>query len=64
MLLFMTAFDAAKLACMRGDASGCLLAGEILYEGRGVAPDEQQALALLQRACDGGEARACDIVAQ
>jgi TPR repeat protein len=63
MLLFMTAFDAAKLACARGDASGCLLAGEILYEGRGVASDEQQAVALLQRACDGGEARACDLVA-
>ncbi len=59
MLLFMAAFDAAKLACAQGDASGCLLAGEILYEGRGVSPDEQQAVALFQRACDGGETRAC-----
>ena len=32
MLLFMAAFDSAKLACMQGDASGCLLAGEMLYE--------------------------------
>jgi len=60
MLLFMAAFDAAKLACMQGDASGCLLAGEILYEGRGVDADEQQALAFFKRACDGGEQRACN----
>src|SRR5580700_1189207 len=33
MLLFMTAFDASRIACARGDASGCLLAGELLYEG-------------------------------
>jgi TPR repeat protein len=59
MLLFMAAFDAAKLACMQGDASGCLLAGEILYEGRGVEADEQQAVAFFKRACDGGEQQAC-----
>ena len=59
MLLFMAAFDAAKIACLRGDASGCLLAGEILYEGRGVDADEQQAVAFFKRACDGGEQRAC-----
>jgi TPR repeat protein len=59
MLLFMTAFDAAKLACLQGDASGCLLAGEILYEGRGVEADEQQAVAFFKRACDGGEQQAC-----
>jgi hypothetical protein len=59
MLLFMAAFDSSKLACMRGDPSGCLLAGELLYEGRGVPEDEQQALAYFRRACDGGETRAC-----
>lgn len=60
MLLFMAAFDAAKLACSRGDASGCLLAGEILYEGRGVESDEAQALAFFDRACSGGETSACE----
>jgi len=59
MLLFLAAFDASKLACLRGDASGCLLAGELLYEGRGVKEDPQEALAFLRRACDGGQARAC-----
>ena len=59
MLLFMTAFDAAKIACLQGDASGCLLAGELLYEGRGVPGDEQQAVAFFKRACDGGEKQAC-----
>jgi TPR repeat protein len=59
MLLFMAAFDAAKIACMRGDASGCLLAGELLYEGRGVEEDEAQAVAFFERACAGGEAVAC-----
>jgi TPR repeat protein len=62
MLLFMTAFDAARIACAQGDASGCLLAGEILYEGRGVDADEAQAVAFFQRACEGGEARGCESV--
>jgi TPR repeat protein len=59
MLLFMAAFDAAKLACTRGDASGCLLAGELLYEGRGVEPEEEQAVAFFRLACERGEARGC-----
>jgi hypothetical protein len=50
MVLFMAAFDAARLACARGDASGCLLAGEILYEGRGVPADEAGALAFFEKA--------------
>jgi TPR repeat protein len=59
MVLFMAAFDSAKLACMRGDASGCLLAGELLYEGRGMPADEPGALALFRTACERGEPRAC-----
>jgi TPR repeat protein len=59
MLLFMAAFDAARIACTRGDPSGCLLAGEMLYEGRGVPEDEAQAVAFFQQACAGGEAAAC-----
>jgi TPR repeat protein len=50
MVLFLAAFDAARLACARGDASGCLLAGEILYEGRGVPADEAGALAYFEKA--------------
>lgn len=60
MFLFLTAFDAARIACMNGDASGCLLAGELLYEGRGVPEDEAQAIAFFERACAGGEQQACE----
>ncbi len=60
MLLFMTAFDAARIACLKGDASGCLLAGELLYEGRGVPQDDAQAVAYFERACAGGETRGCE----
>ena len=58
MLLFMAAFDAAKIACMQGDASGCLLAGEMLYDGR-VDGDERQELAFFEQACRGGEPEGC-----
>jgi TPR repeat protein len=61
MLLFMAAFDASKIACLRGDSSGCLLAGELLYEGYAEAKDGATAVAFFRRACDGGEARACSL---
>jgi TPR repeat protein len=61
MLLFMAAFDASKLACLRGDASGCLLAGELLYEDHAQPKDGDTAVAFFQRACAGGEARACEL---
>ena len=50
MTLFLAAFDAARIACARGDASGCLLAGEILYEGRGMPADEEAATAFFAQA--------------
>jgi TPR repeat protein len=50
MVLFMAAFDAARLACARGDASGCLLAGELLYQGRGVPADDEAATAFFEQA--------------
>jgi TPR repeat protein len=59
MVLFLAAFDAARLACGRGDASGCLLAGEILYDGRAGKKDDEEAAGLFAQACDGGETRAC-----
>jgi TPR repeat protein len=64
MFLFMAAFDSAKLACMRGDASGCLLAGEILYEGRGMPADEQGALAFFRTACERGDSQGCAALAR
>jgi TPR repeat protein len=60
MRLFMAAFDAARLACTRGDASGCLLAGELLYEGHAGRRDDEEALAFFRRACQAGEPRACE----
>jgi TPR repeat protein len=59
MVLFMAAFDAAKLACGRGDASSCLLAGELLYEDHATAKDGDSAVAFFRKACDGGEQKAC-----
>jgi TPR repeat protein len=61
MLLFMAAFDSARLACARGDASGCLLAGELLFEDHAQPKDGDTAVAFFQRACDGGESRACEL---
>jgi uncharacterized protein len=61
MVLFLAAFDAARIACSRGDADGCLLAGELLYDGRGVDRREDEAIALFRRACAGGQARACEL---
>jgi TPR repeat protein len=61
MLLFMAAFDAARLACLRGDPSGCLLAGEILYEDHAQPKEGDTAVAFFRRACAGGESRACDL---
>jgi TPR repeat protein len=61
MALFMTAFDAASLACGHGDGAGCLLAGEMLRDGRGVEADDAEALAMFQRACANGERKGCDL---
>lgn len=61
MVLFMAAFDAASLACARGDGDGCLLAGEMLRDGRsGVPEDETRALAMFRAACDYGRSEACN----
>jgi TPR repeat protein len=64
MLLFMAAFDAAKLACLRGDVSNCLLAGELLYEDHAEPKDGDTAVAFFRKACDGGEAKACDLASE
>jgi uncharacterized protein len=60
MQLFVYAYDASKLACIQGDMSACVLAGDLLYEGRGVNEDEAAALAYFERACAGGERSGCD----
>jgi TPR repeat protein len=60
MRLFYFAYDAARVACHRGEASSCLMAGELLFDGRGVEADEAQAHAYFDRACAGGEARGCE----
>lgn len=59
MRLFYFAYDAARVACMRGEASSCLMAGELLFDGRGVPADEDNAQALFERACKGGEPTGC-----
>jgi TPR repeat protein len=61
MLLFMAAFDSSKLACLKGDPSSCLLAGELLYEDHVEAKDGESAVAFFRRACDGGDAHGCQL---
>jgi TPR repeat protein len=59
MLLFMAAFDSSRLACLKGDPSSCLLAGELLYEDHAQPKDGDTAVAFFRLACQGGESRAC-----
>ena len=59
MRLFYFAYDAARVACMRGEASSCLMAGELLFDGRGVPQDDDKAQAFFERACAGGESVGC-----
>jgi TPR repeat protein len=60
MRLFSYAYDAAQIACHRGDPSSCLLAGELLQDGH-VDRDGANAVAFFARACDGGEKRGCEL---
>ena len=62
LALFTKAYEASKLACRRGDMSGCMMAGELLLEGRGVESDEALAMTMFKTACDHGERRGCDYV--
>ncbi|HEX8792021.1 MAG TPA: tetratricopeptide repeat protein [Polyangiaceae bacterium] len=48
-------------ACELGDPTGCLYAGRMALDGRGVARDAQRGLSLLVRACDGDVAIACRV---
>lgn len=59
MRLFSYAYDAAQIACHRGDASSCLLAGELLEDGR-VERDDADAVAFFAAACEGGERTGCE----
>ncbi len=61
MLLFMAAFDSSKLACLKGDPSSCLLAGELLYDDHVEAKDGETAVAFFRRACEGGDAQGCQL---
>jgi hypothetical protein len=60
MALFTKAYEASRLACRRGDMSGCVMAGDFLLEGRGAPQDEELAMVMFKTACDGGERRACE----
>lgn len=59
MRLFSYAYDAAQIACRRGDPSSCLLAGDLLEDGR-VEREGANALAFFRAACEGGEKRGCE----
>jgi len=64
MLLFMAAFDSSKIACLKGDSSSCLLAGELLYDEHVEAKDGDTAVAFFRRACEGGDAHGCQLASQ
>jgi TPR repeat protein len=64
MRLFFYAYDASRIACLEGDLDGCVMAGELIEEGRGIDQDLEQALAFYDRACDGGQTRACERAAK
>jgi TPR repeat protein len=64
MNLFTRAYDSSRLACRRGDGSGCMLAGELLLQGRVEPTDDGDALAFFQRACEAGESQGCAYVSQ
>ena len=52
-----------QTACNR-DAGMCMPLGFLYREGRGVPKDATRALALYMRACDGGETKACETLAE
>jgi len=61
MVLFTRAFDSARLACLRGDSQGCMMAGELILQGQ-VAGDDAEELAMFRTACDAGVRQGCDYV--
>jgi hypothetical protein len=61
MLLFMAAFDSSKIACLKGDGSSCLLAGELLYEDHVNAKDGDTAVAFFRLACERGDTHGCQL---
>ena len=45
--------------CDQGKYASCVPLGRMYVDGRGVTKDEARAVALFQRACEGGVAEAC-----
>jgi TPR repeat protein len=41
--------------------AACFELGRLYLDGNGVVKDASKAKALIQRACDGGEPKACDL---
>ena len=52
--------SSSATACTLGDALACTVAAKAFANGTGVARDERRAADLLQRACAGGVATACE----
>jgi TPR repeat protein len=48
-------------ACGLGDPTGCLYAGRMTLDGRGVERDVERGVSMLVRACDGDVAIACRV---
>lgn len=52
----------AEIACRSGDARACNAAGLGYFAGDEVARNLDKAVALMQRACEGGYTASCDVV--
>src|SRR5262249_10721840 len=55
---------AAPASCDMGDGLACLWLGKQVRYGVGVPEDEDKAQALYQKACDAGEPRGCEFLAE
>lgn len=53
------ALDLASKACDEGQLRGCVVAGEILYNGFGMSKDPSKSAPRFAKACDGGESTGC-----
>jgi TPR repeat protein len=51
-----------EAACGLGSGAACGRLGELVRDGRGVAPDDRRARSLFEQGCALGSTAACDAV--
>jgi hypothetical protein len=53
-----------RLACNGDYAEGCANLGNMLYDGKGIEQDREQALRLMQRGCRSGHRWSCELLVE